>query len=71
MLDQTDDKGDVTPGLWNTFGTILGPGSFDSANKSTCWEAFHTSDYVFASDHVKEIGTMKTRYTHTLDALGE
>ena len=25
----------------------------------------------FASDHVKEINTLKTRYKHTLEALGE
>ena len=71
MLNRTDDKGHVTPGLWNTLDTILGPGSFDSANKPTCWAAFHTSGSVFASDHVKEINTLKTRYAHTLEALGE
>ena len=71
MLDRIGDKGDVTLGLWNTLGTILGPGSFDSTNKATCWGASHTSDYAFASSHMKEIGNLKTRYTHTLEALGE
>ena len=29
------------------------------------------SDSIFASDQVKEIGTLKTRYTSTLESLGE
>ena len=29
------------------------------------------SNYIFASDKVKEIGTLITRYTSTLESLGE
>ena len=71
MLDRVGDNGEVTPRFWDSFSTITGAGSFDSANKAACWRAFHMSDSIFASDQAKEIGTLKTRYTSTLESLGE
>ncbi len=62
MLDRVGDNGEVTPGLWDSLSTIIGAGSFDSANKATCWRAFHMSHSIFASDQMKEIGTLKARY---------
>ncbi len=70
-LDLIGDNGKVTPGLWDSLSTIIGAGSFDTANKATCWGAFHMSGSVFASDQVKETGTLRTRYTSTLERLGE
>jgi hypothetical protein len=52
MLDRVGDNGEVALGLWNALSTIIGAGSFDSANKATCWGTFHTSDSISASDHV-------------------
>ena len=69
MLDRVSDNGEVTPGLWDSLSTIIGAGS--TANKAASWRAFHMSDSIFASDQVKEIGTLKTRYTRTLESLGE
>jgi hypothetical protein len=71
MIDQVGVNGDVTPGLWDSLSSVLGAGSFDHLNKATCWQAFHTSGSIFASGHLNEIATVKTRYASTLDALGE
>jgi hypothetical protein len=71
MLDRVGDNGKITPGLWDSPNTIIGAGSFDTANKAACWRALCVSESRFASDQVKEIGTLKTRYTSTLEKFGE
>ena len=71
MIDRVGENDEVTQGLWNSHSSIIGTGSFDEANISTGWGAFHASGSIFASDHLKEIDVLKTRYRSTLDALGE
>jgi hypothetical protein len=71
MIDRVGENDEVTQGLWNSLSSIIGAGSFDEANKTTCWETFHASGSIFASDHLKEISSLKTRYRNTLEALGE
>jgi hypothetical protein len=71
MIDRVGENDEVTQGLWNSLSSIIGAGSFDEANKTTCWETFHASGSIFASDHLKEISSLKTRYRSTLEALGE
>ncbi len=71
MIDRVGENDEVTQGLWNSLSSIIGAGSFDEANITTCWGTFHASGSVFASDHLKEIGCLKTRYRGTLEALGE
>ena len=71
MIDRVGEDDEVTQGLWNSLSSIIGAGSFDEANITTCWATFHASGSIFASDHLKEIGSLKTRYRRTLEALGE
>jgi len=73
MIDRIDKDGDeevFTPGLWNSLNSILGVGSFDHSNKDKCWEAFHASRSIFATDHRKEIDVLKSRHRSILEALG-
>jgi hypothetical protein len=71
MIDRVGENDEVTQGLWNSLSSIIGAGSFDEANKATCWGTFHASGSIFASDHLKEIGSLKTRDRGTLEALGK
>ena len=71
MIDRVGENDEVTQGLWNSISSIIGAGSFDEVNKATCWGTFHASGSIFASDHLKEIDSLKARYRGTLEALGE
>ena len=46
-IDQKDEKGNVTKGLWNSLLAVLGTGSFDVANRGCCWSVFHASENQF------------------------
>jgi hypothetical protein len=71
MIDRVGENDEVTQGLWNSLSSIMGTGSFDKANIATCWGSFHASGSIFGSDHLKEIGSLKSRFWGTLEALGE
>ena len=70
-IDRADEDGVVTPGLWNSLSSVLGAGSFDHANKDTCWATFHDSGLSFANDHKTLINRAKDRYSDSLNVLGE
>ena len=71
MIDRVGKNDEVTQGLRNSLSPIIGAGSFDEANKTTCWGTSHSSGSIFASDHMKEICPLKIRYRGTIEALGE
>ena len=70
-IDRTNEEGVITPGLWNSLSSVLGAGSFDHANKDTCWATFHDSGISFANDHKTLINRAKDRYSESLNNLGE
>jgi hypothetical protein len=58
-IDRADEKGVITKGLWASLSSVLGVNSFDDANKSNCWDAFHASNLSFATDHLELISRIK------------
>ena len=70
-IDRTDQKGNITRGLWNSLSGILGAGSFDTANKDTCWSSFHTSGHPFGADHRALIARAQGRYRAAVLAAGQ
>ena len=70
-IDRANEEGAITTGLWNSLSSILGTGSFDHANKDTCWETFHNSGMSLANDHKTLISRAKDRYSESLSVLGE
>jgi len=65
------EEGAITTGLWNSLSSFLGTGSFDHANKDTCWTSFHDSGISLANDHKTLITRVKERYSESLNVLGE
>jgi hypothetical protein len=70
-IDCKDEKGNVTRGLRNSLSGILGAGSFDIANKDTCWSTFHTSGHPFGADHRALIARAQGRYRAAVIAAGQ
>ena len=70
-IDRTNEEGVVITGLWNSLSSILGTGSFDHANKDTCWATFHDSGTSLADDHKTLINRAKVRYYESLTVLSE
>ena len=56
-------------GLWNSLGSIIGAGTFDFANSSTCWSVFHASGLSFGADHANQVAQAKIRYASCLARL--
>jgi hypothetical protein len=55
LIDRVGEDGTVTPGLFNNQAArILGPGSFDHANKENRWRTFLTSDSALAVEFRNE-----------------
>ena len=70
-IDHKDEKNVTVKGLWNTLSRFLVAGSFDYANKDTCWDAFHASGTTFGNDHKALIANVHGRYAEGLTALGK
>ena len=70
-IDRVSEEGAISSGLWNSLSSILGTGSFDHANKGTCWTSFHDSGISLANDHKTLITRVKERYSESLNVLGE
>ena len=70
-IDRVSEEGAITTGLWNSLSSILGTGSFDHANKDTCWTSFHDSGISLANDLKTLIKRVKERYSERLNVLCE
>ena len=70
-IDHANEEGAVTVGLWNSLSPVFGTGSFDHANKDTCWTALHDSGISLANYHKTLINRAKDRYSDSLSILGE
>ena len=70
-IDYKDEKNVTIKGLWNSLSRVLGPGSFDHANKDNCWAFFHSSGTTFGNDHRALITNVHDRYAEGLAALGK
>ena len=68
-IDRVDESGNFLSGLWNSLVSVLGPGSFNNANRTTCWSHFHSSGSLFGSDHCSLVELVKDRYRCCLSAL--
>ena len=68
-IDRTDGNGVVIPGLWNSLAWCLGEGSFDDANKDTCWRFLHESDSTLGNESLASIARIKVEHESKCRAL--